>query len=91
MTGGAPAPMPATADQQRALDELRIIAAGGPNIEVLSTGPGPSGSVEVEVSLATAGAGPGHMANSLRPGSATGNGSCFAFPVTTRSGTRRPG
>ena len=59
MTGGAPAPMLATADQQRALDELRIIAAGGPNIEVLRTGPGPYGSVEVEVSLATAGAGTG--------------------------------
>jgi len=29
MTGGAPAPMPATADQQRALGELQIIAAGG--------------------------------------------------------------
>jgi len=59
MTGGAPAPMPGTADQQRALDELLIIAAVGPNIEVLSTGPGPSGSVEAEVSLATAGAGSG--------------------------------
>jgi len=59
MTGGAPAPMPATADQQRALDELRIIAAGGPNIEVLTTGSGSYGSVEAEVSLATAGAGSG--------------------------------
>ena len=59
MTGGAPAPMPATADQQRALDELQVIAAGGPNVELLSTGPGPEGSVEAEVSLATAGAGGG--------------------------------
>lgn len=60
MTGGAPAPMPTTADQQRALEELRIIAAGGPNVEVLTTtGPGLYGSVEAEVSLATAGAGSG--------------------------------
>ncbi len=60
MTEGETAPEP-TADQRRAVDELRAIAAEGPGVEVLGvTGPHLStGVLTVEVSLATAGAGSG--------------------------------
>jgi integrative and conjugative element protein (TIGR02256 family) len=52
--------MPMTVDQQRALDELGIIAAGGPDIDLLETsGPDEYGVVRADVSIATVGAGRG--------------------------------
>lgn len=49
-----------TVDQQRALGELEIIAAGGPDIDLVDTsGPDEYGVVRAEVSIATAGAGRG--------------------------------
>jgi integrative and conjugative element protein (TIGR02256 family) len=60
MTGGAHAPMPITPDQQRALDELEVIAAEGPNIDLLGiSGPDERGVVRAEVSIATESAGGG--------------------------------